>query len=155
MLQASATPAAASPLPWAHLDVPHRIARVLDAARLVGGNDCVTRDDYKRAPETCDHTQADIESNIGEAQRILLAGTVEPKYDRAQRLAAAVSIVGGLMPMIADMHSALRVCGFPHAEIADLWGDVVAGAGTAFAEHCRATPDIPDWGREMLAQRAD
>lgn len=152
----TAIPAAAKPLPWAHLDIPHRIARVLDTARLVGGNDCATREDFLRAPETCDLTVADIEANIGEAQRILIQGRIEPAYDRPQRIAAAVAIVGGMLPMVGDMHTALRHEGFENAELADIWTDVVKQSAARFAQHAGGkAADIPGWGRDMLERNAN
>lgn len=161
MLQATAIPAAPSaPMPWAHLDVPHRIARVLDIARLVGGNDCVTREDFLRAPETCDLTATEIEANIGEAQRILIEGRVEPTYPREVRLKHALKALLPTLPSAADMLDRLALHHFQPSEIATLWPDLMRRLAMRFDADRAPLPDgiaadIPNWGRQMLEANAN
>ena len=60
------------------------------------------------------------------------------------------------MPMVAEVHSALRVCNYSNDEIADLWGEIVNGVTKEFAEHCNSKPDdIPAFARATLERNAN
>lgn len=115
---------------FAHLSVAERIARVvrrLQAQR--GGEDApVTDRDFRREPETCTLTRAEMDAVEGEVTA-LLAQPVDPlaAYDRRQRVARAVSLIAGISPSAQDWFTILRAEGYLSVEIGNLWGDICAG----------------------------
>ena len=118
--------------PYELLSVPQRMARVMAQARLVGGEDRVTREDFKAAVETCDLADADLDANIGQAKRLLEEGAAEPVYDRAGRLSIATRLVTGMMPNAGAIHAALRHSGYTIREIADFWPELIEDSADTF-----------------------
>ncbi|OJX17917.1 MAG: hypothetical protein BGO82_17045 [Devosia sp. 67-54] len=134
----------------------------------------VTERDFEAEPETCDLTAEDLHRNIGRATQLVEApAELSVAYNRAQRLTAARALVLGLMPLVGDVHSALRRQDFGNAEIADLWPDLVPAVAEDFTVRCgqpverRASrqagevfgvpeaPGLPDWARDQLARNAE
>lgn len=83
-------------------------------------------------------TPEEIDQHQAEARRLankLFVRNDEPtKPSREARLRKAITIVSGLMPDIGGITSSLRTIGFSNAELADLWTDLIAGAGGSFIE---------------------
>lgn len=83
-------------------------------------------------------SRAEIDQYQVEARRLANSmfvrteASVQPS--RAERLRKAIAIVGGLMPDIGGITSSLRTVGFTNPELADLWSELIAGAGDAFIE---------------------
>lgn len=159
MLNTQSTPALSAPgaLAWQSLDIPHRVALVIDRGRLVGGFEQVRDVDFQAAPETCDLSIETIRANIGKATKILVEEGVPQiaTYDRAARLKVAGGLVLGLMPAIPTIHTTLRQQGFGNAEIAELWNDLITGAARGFRSDRAPVPDIGAHAREFLSKNAD
>lgn len=60
-----------------------------------------------------------------------LRDLLSARDDRQARLAQALRLCNGLLPEARRIHLQLRQAGFSNAEIADLWGDLIAGMQTA------------------------
>ncbi len=140
----------------AHLDIPHRVAIVIDRCKTQGGEDTVDKHQFAAEPETCDLSEDTIRANIGKAKKILAEGLPDLVRFRAERLKLAVDITLGLMPAEADIFARLRHAEppFSNAEIADLWEDVIARSAERF--HVRRAPKASTglWGRDMLEASA-
>lgn len=165
---------AAAPVPaWLALDIPHRMALVIERRRhLLDGT--VTERDFEAEPETCDLTAEDLHRNIGRATQLVEApAQLSVAYNRAQRLTAARALVLGLMPSVGEVTSSLRRHEYSNTEIADLWPDLVPAIAEDFTVRCGQpaahrppreagevfgvpeAPDLPDWAREQLARNAE
>jgi hypothetical protein len=143
---------------WQHLDISHRIARVIDRVRLEFGEDRVSDKDFARAVETCDLSKDELESNLGAASRIVALGAPQPAYSRTARVQKGAALVLGLMPDAADVLGVLRSSGFGTREVGDLWDEIVAKAADDF--HADRAPDkapspMPDFARDMLSTNAE
>lgn len=146
--------------PWRHLDIPHRMARVIERRRhMLDGT--VTERNFGEEPETCDLSLEELRANIGKAQQLIDDGAPEPAYDRAARLDAGVSLVMGMLPAIPAIHATLRDNGFTNSELGDLWDELIARAADDFhADRAPIHPTgardgLPDWGRRMLERNAN
>src|SRR3569623_1965274 len=107
-MQHAAVTTAAQPAPWAHLDIPHRMALVIDRYRF-SLDGTVTERNFEAEHETCDLSLEELRANIGKAQQLIEAGvTATAAYDRAARVSEGARLVLGLMPQIGAMHEMLR-----------------------------------------------
>jgi hypothetical protein len=142
MFAATSPASAAAPAvaPWQHLDIPHRMARVISTARLNFGEDRVTERDFARAVETCDLSKDELEANLGAAARLLISEEPEPTYSRAERVAHGAAAILGMLPSRADLEGRLALYHFPKSEIADLWRRDRRQSGRRLSRPGRATP---------------
>lgn len=128
---------------WSQLSVAERIARVVRRLQQQrGGEDApVTDRDFRREPETCDLTRAEIEDAQAKVTAIL-AQPVDPldAYDRRGRVTRAVSLIAGQAMSAQDWFTILRTEGYLAVEIGNLWPDICAG----YAEQVRNAqrPDL-------------
>lgn len=130
---ATHVPATAAPASAAGPSIAERIATVI---RRHGGTEAsVSRRDFRRAAETCDLTEAELEDNIGAASQ-LVAATVDPlaDYDVERRINRAVTVLRALLPDAPAMRTTLRRNGFSSVEIAALWPRLMP----RLADHQRA-----------------
>lgn len=149
---------ASVPLPWAHLNIPQRMRRVIDRCKN-GIAEAVTEEDFAREPETAELSLDELKANIGKATILVVTGQHEPTYDRAERVRHGVSALFPAMPNRVTVIDTLKLHDFSQAEAADLAGDIVI----ALAERWRAcganleygAADLPGWAREQLARNAN
>lgn len=145
------------PLPWAHLDIPQRMARVIERCKI-GIAEAVTENDFLREPETAEISLEDLRANIGKATILVVTGHGEPTYNRAERIKHGVAALLTVMPDRATVIETLAFHNFPRAEAADLAADIVdqvadrwRGSGAALDT---ARDGLPDWGRRQLERNA-
>jgi hypothetical protein len=160
MFAATSPASAAAPAvaPWQHLDIPHRMARVISTARLNFGEDRVTERDFARAVETCDLSKDELEANLGAAARLLISEAPEPTYSRAERVAHGAAAILGMLPSRADLEGRLALYHFPKSEIADLWAEIIAKAADDFHAQVGqplSPADPGQWARDMLSKNAE
>lgn len=145
--------------PWAHLSIPHRLARVITRVAPRMGEDRVTLEDFLHEEETCDLSPAEIGAHIGAAKRLVSAGTIEPTYDRTARLAAATGTLVALLPDAATLRASLAASGYGGAELDELWTDLISMVARRFrasrAPDPAPAPALPDWAREQLTANAE
>ena len=149
----AATIAAPALLPWGNLDIPTRMLAVMSRVRLIGGEERVTSDDFHRAPETCDLSQAELDANIGKASILLVKGqSAEAAYDREARIIRGAALVLGLMPDAGAVHATLRDAGFTTREVGELWPEIISRAADRFDADRAPKPTI--WARDVLEKDA-
>lgn len=113
--------------------IAERIATVI--RRHGGAEASVSRRDFRRAAETCDLSDDELEAHIGAAAKIV-AATVDPlaDYDVERRINRAVTVLRALLPDAPAMRATLQRNGFSSVEIAALWPRLMP----RLAEHQRA-----------------
>ena len=142
-------------LPWAHLDIPHRMARVIEARRHLI-SETVSERDFQEAPETCDLSLDELRANIGRASIIVHQAAPEPAYDREARIRLGVQLVMGMMPAIATIHTTLRQAEFTNGELATLWDEIIARSADDFHADRAPRLAVPGlWAPEILAENAN
>lgn len=127
----------------AALSIPERMREVI--RRKTRQGQPTTRDDFHGAEETCDLSDAELDTNIGAASRLASAEAVrhdqptapvhpwdfDPDY-RRERVARGAEIIGGLLPDAPAIHLALRSAGFATREVGDLWPELIEAAAHGF-----------------------